>query len=119
MGFFGSSTAGAQAAAALKPIYDRVLKLVPRFEGPQSNKDTQSYENAAGQLANPAVPNETKLVAAREILRLMKARQAQFISRDMVDLPNEPAGSTVPPTAPVDMPSAAAAEIARRAAAKR
>jgi hypothetical protein len=113
MGFFGSSTAGAQAVAALKPIYDRVLKIVPRFEGPQSNKDTQSYENAAGQLANPAVPNETKLVAAREILRLMKARQAQFISRDMVDLPNEPAGST----APVDMPSAAAAEIARRAAA--
>ena len=117
MGFFGSSTAGAQAVAALKPIYDRVLKIVPRFEGPQSNKDTQSYENAAGQLANPAVPNETKLVAAREILRLMKARQTQFISRDMVDLPNEPAGSTVPPTAPVDMPSAAAAEIARRAAA--
>lgn len=118
MGFFGSSTAGAQAVAALKPIYDRVLKIVPRFEGPQSNKDTQSYENAAGQLANPAVPNETKLVAAREILRLMKARQTQFISRDMVDLPNEPAGSTAPPTAPIDMPSAAAAEIARRAAAR-
>lgn len=95
MGFFGSSTAGAQAVAALKPIYDRVLKLVPRFEGPQSNNDTRSYENAAGQLANPAVPNETKLVAAREILRLMKARQTQFISRDMVDLPNEPAGSTL------------------------
>jgi len=117
MGFFGSSTAGAQAVAALKPIYDRVLKIVPRFEGPQSNKDTQSYENAAGQLANPAVPNETKLVAAREILRLMKARQTQFISRDMVDLPNEPAGSAAPPTAPVDMPSAARAEIAKRAAA--
>jgi hypothetical protein len=92
--FFGGATEGAIAVATLKPIYDRVLKIVPRFEGPQSNKDTQSYENAAGQLANPAVPNEIKLAAAKEILRIMKERQAQFISRDMVELPNEPAGAS-------------------------
>ena len=117
--FFGDATEGAIAVATLKPIYDRVLKLVPRFEGPQSNNDTKSYENAAGQLANPAVPNKTKLAAGKEILRIMKERQAQFISRDMVELPNVPADSAAPPTAPVDMPSAAAAELARRAAAKR
>jgi hypothetical protein len=37
----------------LKPIADLGLKMVPRFEGPQSDKDTASYKEAAGQLANP------------------------------------------------------------------
>lgn len=82
-GFFGKSTPGAEAVGALAPIYDKVLKMVPRFEGPQSDKDTKSYMAAAGNLANPNVPKSIKLAAATEILRLMKARKSQFISKDI------------------------------------
>lgn len=78
---FGIATPGAIAAGRMGPIFDMVLKMVPRFEGPQSDKDTQSYKEAAGNLANPATPNETKKMAGREILRLMKKRKGQFIDK--------------------------------------
>lgn len=83
-GFFGKATPGAIAVGQMKPIYDIVLKMVPRFEGPQSDKDTKTYQDASGQLANPAVPNEQKKAAGKEILRLMKARRGQFTSKDIV-----------------------------------
>jgi len=83
--FFGQSTKGAIAAGQLQPIYDMVLKTVPRFEGPQSDKDTKSYERAAGDIGNPAIPAPRKLAAAKEILRLLKARKDQFATRDMVE----------------------------------
>lgn len=76
--FFNAPTTGAVAIGALAPIADIVLKMVPRFEGPQSDKDTASYQAAAGQLADPNVPNETRIAAAREILRLFKNRRDQF-----------------------------------------
>jgi hypothetical protein len=76
--FVGISSRSAQAAAALAPVADIVLKLVPRFEGPQSDRDTRSYQEAAGRLADPTIPNETRLAAAREIIRLMETRRNQF-----------------------------------------
>jgi len=82
-GFFGKATPGAVAVGQLKPIFDLVLKMVPRFEGPQSDKDTQSYKEAAGAIANPNVPNDTKKAAGKEILRLMKARRNQFVTKDV------------------------------------
>lgn len=76
--FVGMSSRGGQAAAALAPIANTILMLVPRFEGPQSDRDTQSYREAAGRLADPTIPNETRLAAAREIIRLMETRRNQF-----------------------------------------
>jgi len=58
--------------------------MVPRFEGPQSDKDTQSYKEAAGQLADSGLPNETRKDAAKVILRLMKERKDQFGMSDQV-----------------------------------
>jgi hypothetical protein len=84
-GFFGTTTEGAEALGALRPIYDKVLKMVPRFEGPQSDKDTASYNLAAGDLGNAAAPTGKKLAAAKTILRLMKDRKAQFLTRDMAE----------------------------------
>jgi ribonuclease Y len=55
--------------------------MVPRFEGPQSDKDTQSYKEAAGQLANPNLPTKIRQEAGKEILRLMKERKNQFEER--------------------------------------
>lgn len=78
----GIATKGSIAIGKLQPIADMVLKTVPRFEGPQSDKDTQSYKEAAGQLANPNVPGEIRKEAAKTIIRLMKERKGQFGSLD-------------------------------------
>lgn len=82
-GFFGKATPGSIAVGQMKPIFDIVLKMVPRFEGPQSDKDTASYREAAGELANPATPNERKKEAGKEILRLMRERKGQFIDKSV------------------------------------
>ena len=74
----GMSSRAADAAAAIPPIADLVLKMVPRFEGPQSERDVKVYEKAAGDLSNSTLPNVQRLAAAREILRLMRDRRGQF-----------------------------------------
>ena len=84
-GFAGQATPGAIAIAKLKPIADIALKMVPRFEGPQSDKDTASYKEAAGQLADPSLPTEIRKAAGKEVLRLMKERKNQFVSDVMAN----------------------------------
>ena len=81
--FIGYATEGSIAAASLKPIADLGLKMVPRFEGPQSDKDTASYKEAAGQLANESLPIATRRAAAETVVRLMKARKGQFVNEAM------------------------------------
>lgn len=82
-GFFGKATPGAIAIGKLAPIADLVLKMVPRFEGPQSDKDTKSYKEAAGQLSDATLPTKIRKDAAKEIVRLMEARKGQFATQDM------------------------------------
>ena len=82
-GFFGQATSGAIAIGKLKPIQDVVLKMVPRFEGPQSDKDTQSYKEAAGQLADPTLPTKIRKEAGKTVLRLMQSRKNQFVSPEL------------------------------------
>jgi len=116
-GFVGQATPGAIAIGQLQPIADLVLKIVPRFEGPQSDKDTQSYREAAGKLADPTVPNEIRRAAATEIVRVLKDRKGRLGST--VTIPMQPAGGampaagaapaatgSVPPQAPAAAPSA-------------
>jgi hypothetical protein len=83
-GFFGQAPQGAIAIGKLQPIADIALKMVPRFEGPQSDRDTTSYKQAAGQLADPSLPTKIRKEAGRTVLRLMKARKEQFGTVDMV-----------------------------------
>jgi hypothetical protein len=99
-GFFGQATPGAIAIGRLQPIADMVLKMVPRFEGPQSDKDTRSYKEAAGQLSDAALPNEIRKQAALEIVRLMKARKSQFATAEMAA---EGVGAAPAPAGGVDM----------------
>jgi hypothetical protein len=77
-GFFGGAPEGAIAIGKLQPLADQILKLVPRFEGPQSDKDTQSYKEAAGQLANPTLPREIRKAAANTLIGLFEKRKNQF-----------------------------------------
>ena len=80
--FVGKATPGSIAVGKLKPLVDPILKLVPRFEGPQSDKDTASYREAAGDLANPAVPNARKKAAAKQILEIYKRRRNEFTTTE-------------------------------------
>jgi len=82
-GFFGKATPGAIAIGKIAPVADLALKMVPRFEGPQSNKDTASYKEAAGQLADPTLPTEIRKEAGKVVLRIMKERKNQFVTADM------------------------------------
>jgi hypothetical protein len=91
--FIGYATEGSVAAAELKPIADLGLKMVPRFEGPQSDKDTASYIQASGQLANESLPVATRRAAAETVVRLMKSRKGQFVNQTMA---NEGIGAGAP-----------------------
>lgn len=83
--FVGYATEGSIAAASLAPIADMALKMVPRFEGPQSDKDTASYKQAAGELANSALPVATRKAAAKTIIRIMENRKNQFTTEGMIN----------------------------------
>ena len=74
----GKATQGDIAIGKLQVLSDQILKLVPRFEGPQSDKDTQTYREAAGQLADGTLPNEIRKAAAETLIDLYTKRQNQF-----------------------------------------
>jgi hypothetical protein len=82
-GFFGQANPGAIAIGKLQPIADMALKMVPRFEGPQSNADTKSYKEASGQLADPTLPTKIRKEAGKTVLRLMKERKNQFVTSEL------------------------------------
>lgn len=90
-GVGGYATPGSLATARLRPVQDIVLKMVPRFEGPQSNLDVISYRQAAGDLANDKLPVKSRQEAAKTIIRLMKARKDEFVTPEMAagDVPVE------------------------------
>lgn len=70
--FFGHSTKGAEASAQLKVLGNKILMNVPRFEGPQSDKDTASYREAAGNLADSTLPIKQRSAALKTIIDLNK-----------------------------------------------
>ena len=91
--FVGRATAGDIAIGKLQPVADLALKMVPRFEGPQSNADTTSYKQASGQLADPTLPTAIRKEAGKTVLRLMIARKDQFVSSDMAAETAAPQGT--------------------------
>jgi hypothetical protein len=100
--FVGYATEGSIAAASLAPIADMALKMVPRFEGPQSDKDTASYKQAAGELANSALPVATRKAAAKTIIRIMENRKNQFTTESMINEGISSGGPALPPGFTVD-----------------
>lgn len=75
--FFGQSTDGAEAAAALRPYANKLTQAVPRMEGPQSNADRDMYEEAAGKLADEKLPTKTR-EAALATIKEIAGRQAKY-----------------------------------------
>jgi hypothetical protein len=101
-GFFGKSTEGAKATARLKVLSNKLLMGVPRFEGPQSDRDTATYKEAAGQLGDPNIPNDIRMEAWETIKKLLQNQadmESARLQRGGLSLgngappPNAPAGA--------------------------
>lgn len=58
---FGISTEGAKTTAQLEVLSGQLVSLMPRMEGPQSDKDVAMYKSMAGNIGDP-----TKTVAERQ-----------------------------------------------------
>ena len=70
-GWFGLSPAGAPEAARLKVVGGNLTSLVPRFEGPQSDRDTQAYREMAGQIGDDTIPVPQRLAALNQVETLI------------------------------------------------
>jgi len=102
--FIGQATPGDIAIGKIAPIADLALKMVPRFEGPQSDKDTASYKQAAGQLADSSLPAKIRKEAGKTVLRLMENRKGQFVTSDMATEGTAGGGDQAPAAAPAAIP---------------
>jgi hypothetical protein len=70
--FFGGGGEQSKADARLVVLGEKLTAQVPRFEGPQSDKDTASYRAAAGDIGNPNKPIAARLAALEEMVTLAK-----------------------------------------------
>jgi hypothetical protein len=61
----GYAPSGAAEAKSLEVVGGRLVQKVPRFEGPQSDKDVSLYKSMAADVANAGLPLETRLASLR------------------------------------------------------
>lgn len=66
-GWFGISPAGAKEADQLEMIGGHLTSLVPRFEGPQSDKDTAAYRTMAGNIGDRTIPVERRRATLKKL----------------------------------------------------
>jgi hypothetical protein len=69
---FGGGGKQSQADAKLKVLGQKLVQQVPRFEGPQSDKDVASYQAAAGDIGNANRPIAARLAALQTLVDLNK-----------------------------------------------
>jgi hypothetical protein len=70
--FFDIPTEAADADAKLTILGEKLTAQVPRFEGPQSDKDTAAYRAAAGDLGNANKTITTRMSALKTLIDLNK-----------------------------------------------
>lgn len=70
--FFGKGGETSKADAQLKVLEQILVQQVPRFEGPQSDKDVASYKAAAGDVGNPNMPIASRMGALQILIDLNK-----------------------------------------------
>jgi hypothetical protein len=75
LSFFGASTRGGDNAARLAQIGAYLTSSVPRFEGPQSNKDVDTYREMAGQVGNANIPASQRLAALDQAIKMHETVQ--------------------------------------------
>ena len=83
--FFGGGGEQSKADAQLRVLGMKLVQQVPRFEGPQSDKDTAMYQAAAGDIGNPNMPIESRMAALQTLVDLNKKYYPQG-DWDKIDL---------------------------------
>lgn len=71
-GTLGHTSKGAAATAKLKALGGQLVMMMPRMEGPQSDKDVALYKEMAGNVASPITPKAQRLAALDAIEQLNK-----------------------------------------------
>lgn len=77
-GAFGVGTEGAKAVSQLKVIQAGLVLGLPRLEGPQSDRDTSLYKEAAGLVGDATVPVEIRQAALDTIEQIQRKYAAAF-----------------------------------------
>jgi hypothetical protein len=80
---FGMDSPQNEADAQLKVLGSKLLMQVPRFQGPQSDKDVAVYKEAAGQIGDPTIPANVRMAALKTIKEL-NARYAPELDWGLV-----------------------------------
>jgi len=81
---FGQTTDEMKAQAKLGPEGYVLLQQVPRFEGPQSDKDTAAYKDAAGKLTNEFSTAGEKRAALEAIKAILLRNKAYLDANPQV-----------------------------------
>jgi len=68
--FVGVTPKGAKSADQLRVAGGALVAKVPRFEGPQSDKDVAYYKEVAGRIGDAGLPIERRLAALDEVERI-------------------------------------------------
>jgi hypothetical protein len=61
--YFGQTTKSAQNAAKLSAIGGNMLMMMPRMEGPQSDRDVENYKLMTGKIGDPTIPAAERAAA--------------------------------------------------------
>jgi hypothetical protein len=83
--FFDIPTQAADTDAKLTILGQKLVQQVPRFEGPQSDRDVESYKSAAGDLGNANKTISTRMSALNTLIDLNKKYYPQG-NWDSIDL---------------------------------
>lgn len=73
---FGKSTQGNQTTAQLKTLSGQMVSMMPRMEGPQSDKDVEMYKEMAGNIGDPTKTRAERLAALQTIERINNKYEA-------------------------------------------
>lgn len=85
----GYSTDSSKADRQLNVLSAALTQSVPRMEGPQSDKDTAMYKQAAGDVGNADVPYEDRL-AALQTMKLLQNKYQHLNGIDTAQKAEEP-----------------------------
>lgn len=75
--FLNMDTARSRADAALNVIAGRLTATSPRFEGPQGVLDVKLYQQMAADVANRALPVQSRLAALAEMEKIVQRNAAR------------------------------------------
>ena len=86
----GMATDGSIATGQLQTLAGQLVALMPRMEGPQSDKDVQMYKQMAGDLANETLPIARRQAAMRT-MRELNDRYSENTTGQPTQKPTAPA----------------------------